>query len=268
MADTLKLALRADIADKDEVVEGKDKDGSGVWYKILNTALKIPGAKIDRDDFLDKTFRDTHKDDALAKLLDVGPGKAGVPTDALDKIADKIINDHTAIVTGTSFAAGLPGGIAMAGTIPADLAQYYWHVIVIAQKLAYVYGWPDLRGENSNSDDNDDYLAVLTLLIGVMSGAQEATDALKDLCKSLSKAAVTKKLPNVMLAKVGGPIIARNVATRLGAHLAKQGISRGISRIVPIIGGIVAGAVSFATFKPMSIKLKDALHADTIRSVQ
>ena len=32
----------------------------------------------------------------------------------------------------------------MAATIPADLAQDFWHAIVLSQKLAYLYGWPDL----------------------------------------------------------------------------------------------------------------------------
>ena len=37
----------------------------------------------------------------------------------------------------------------MVGTVPADLAQFYWHTLVLAQKLAYLYGWPDLsdKGE-------------------------------------------------------------------------------------------------------------------------
>ena len=29
----------------------------------------------------------------------------------------------------------------MAGTIPADMTQYYVHAFRIMQKLAYLYGW-------------------------------------------------------------------------------------------------------------------------------
>jgi len=36
-----------------------------------------------------------------------------------------------------STLVGLPGGWWIAGTIPADLAQYYQNVIQMAQKLAY-----------------------------------------------------------------------------------------------------------------------------------
>jgi hypothetical protein len=178
----------------------------------------------------------------------------------LDKAAEKEIREHTAIVTGTSFLTGLPGGIALAGTIPADLAQYYWHVIVIAQKLAYIYGWPDLQGE-----DNDDYLSMLTILIGIMSGAKEASEVFKPLSETLSKEAAVRKLPKVMLAKAGVPQIVKQVAIRLGANLAKQGLSKGVAKIIPILGGAISGLVSFATYGPMANTLKEALRVDAVQ---
>jgi hypothetical protein len=238
----------------EEIKEKDEKESSGVWYGILNTALKMPGANVDRDDFLAKVF------DARNDVIEKGPAKAGIALTELDKAADTEIRNHTGIVTSTSFLAGLPGGIAMAGTIPADLAQYYWHVIVIAQKLAYIYGWPDLHGE-----DNDDYLSMLTILIGIMSGAKEASEVFKPLCESLSKEAASKKLPKVMLAKVGVPQIVKQVAIRLGANLAKQGLSKGITKIIPILGGAISGAVTIATYLPMANTLKDALRVDVIK---
>ncbi|MDR0562510.1 MAG: hypothetical protein LBG73_07450 [Spirochaetaceae bacterium] len=231
-----------------------EKENSGVWYGILNTALKIPGASVDRNEFLSKAFG------GRADIVEQGPVKAGVAVADIEKAADAEIRNHTGIVTSTSFLAGLPGGIAMAGTIPADLAQYYWHVIVIAQKLAYIYGWPDLHGE-----DNDDYLSMLTILIGIMSGAKEASEVFKPLCESISKEAASKKLPKIMLAKVGVPQIVKQVAIRLGANLAKQGLSKGITKIIPILGGAISGAVTIATYLPMANTLKDALRVDIIK---
>ncbi|MDR2534498.1 MAG: EcsC family protein [Treponema sp.] len=244
----------------EEHKETGEKESSGLWYAILDTALKIPGAKVDRDNFLEKLFDKQYSGDQLANILDVGTGKAGISLEVLDKLAEAEIRNHTGIVTSTSFLAGLPGGLAMAGTIPADLAQYYWHVIVIAQKLAYIYGWPDLQGE-----DNDDYLSMLTILIGIMSGAKEASEVFKPLSETLSKEAASKKLPKVMLAKAGVPQIVKQVAIRLGAHLAKQGISKGITKIIPLLGGAISGAVTIATYLPMANTLKDALRVDVIR---
>jgi uncharacterized membrane protein len=233
--------------------EVKEKESSGVWYGILDAALKLPGAKVDRNDFLTKGLKGCNSED-IAKILELGPRKAGISLDVVDKAADKEIQEHTTIVTGTSFLAGLPGGLAMAGTIPADLVQYYWHVIVIAQKLAYIYGWPDLQ-----SEDNEDFLSMLTILIGIMSGAKEASEVFKPLSESLSKEAAVKKLPKIMLTKAGVPQIAKQVAIRLGANLAKQGLTKGITKIIPLLGGAISGAVTIATFLPMANTLKDAL---------
>ncbi|MDR2392782.1 MAG: hypothetical protein LBD93_01280 [Treponema sp.] len=241
----------------------EEKESSGVWYGILDAALKIPGARVDRVNFLEKEFA-KYSGDELAKILDQGPGKAGIPTNDLEKIADGVIRSHTTIVTGTSFLAGLPGGLAMAGTIPADLVQYYYHVIVIAQKLAYIYGWPDLQVDSEGEDDKDAFLSVLTIFIGIMSGAKEANSVLKPMSEILCEE-TTRKLPVIALAKIGLPQIAKQVAKVLGANLAKQGLAKGIGKIVPLIGGAISGAVTIATYLPMANTLKDELQNQVIK---
>ncbi|MDR2418197.1 MAG: hypothetical protein LBD79_04000 [Treponema sp.] len=241
----------------------EEKESSGVWYGILDAALKIPGARVDRTNFLSKEFA-KYTGDELSKVLEEGPGKAGVSIHELEKIADGAIRSHASIVTGTSFLAGLPGGIAMAGTIPADLAQYYYHVIVIAQKLAYIYGWPDLQVDSEGDVDKDAFLSVLTIFIGIMSGAKEANSALKPMSEILSKEP-SRKLPVIALAKIGLPQIAKQVAKVLGANLAKQGLAKGIGKIVPLIGGAISGAVTIATYWPMANTLKDELQNQVIK---
>ncbi|MDR2397854.1 MAG: hypothetical protein LBD74_03730 [Spirochaetaceae bacterium] len=241
----------------------EEKESSGVWYGILDAALKMPGARVDRTNFLEKEFA-KHNGDELSQILDLGPGKAGIPLADLTKIADGAIRSHTTVVTGTSFLAGLPGGIAMAGTIPADLAQYYYHVIVIAQKLAYIYGWPDLQVDSQGETDREAFLSVLTIFIGIMSGAKEANSALQPMTDILRKES-TRKLPVIALAKIGLPQIAKQVAKVLGANLAKQGLAKGIGKIVPLIGGAISGAVTIATFLPMANTLRDELQNQVIK---
>ena len=63
----------------------------------------------------------------------------------------------------------------MIGTVPADAAQYFAHVLRISQKLAYLYSWPSLFDENDEMDDATK--SLLTLFIGIMFGAQAASDA-------------------------------------------------------------------------------------------
>jgi hypothetical protein len=66
-----------------------------------------------------------------------------VSEQVIDKLARQCIRKHTALATTTSTIVGLPGGLTMAAALPADLVQYFYHVFVLSQKLAYLYGYPD-----------------------------------------------------------------------------------------------------------------------------
>ena len=54
----------------------------------------------------------------------------------------------------------------MVGTIPADLAQYFGHVMRVEQKLAYLYGWQSFLNEDDEVDDET--VTRLVVLMGVM----------------------------------------------------------------------------------------------------
>ena len=56
-------------------------------------------------------------------------------------------------MTALSAIAGIPGGFALLATVPADTAQYLGHMLRVAQKLAYLYSWPDLFEEDDEPDD-------------------------------------------------------------------------------------------------------------------
>lgn len=71
------------------------------------------------------------------------PAYAQIPVNEIDKIADEVIKFERNCVSGISAALGAPGGVAMVATIPADLAQYYGYMLRAAQKLMYLYGFPE-----------------------------------------------------------------------------------------------------------------------------
>ena len=50
----------------------EEKESSGVWYGILDAALKIPGARVNRDNFLEKEFAQ-YTGDEIANILEQGP---------------------------------------------------------------------------------------------------------------------------------------------------------------------------------------------------
>jgi len=227
-----------------------------LWNKLLRTSLKIPGARIDRVKFLKSQLNKHVSDAILKKAIESRPALAGISQETIDDLASSCIGWHTVQVSSVSFVAGLPGGWWISGTIPADLAQFYYHVIVLSQKLAYLYGWPEFLGENSDADDET--ILRLTLFIGVMMGATGATKVLNDLAERFSKE-VLKRLPQQALTKYGFYNVTKQIARWLGIQITKSTFARTISKIIPIVGGFLSAGLSVAFFLPMANRLKDHL---------
>ena len=231
--------------------------GIELWKKVLTTAMQLPGVKVNRDSFLKKELTIYCTDMQLAELLE--KGTVGViPIEILDKIASESISYHVKLVTASSTALGIPGGFAMVGTIPSDLAQYYYHVFALAQKLAYIYGYPDLCDENGNF--TEDAAEMLTIFVGVMGGVAAANKVIQEIAEQVQKE-VLRRLPRYALTKgVLYPLV-KQIVKWVGINLTKQSFSRGVSKLVPIIGGVVSGGLTYVTFKPQSKKLKEQLRS-------
>lgn len=121
---------------------------SNKWNQIMVAAMAVPGIKVNRASFLQEELSNRHIDqNTISLCIQENPVKH-ITMDKLDAIAKACIKNHMIKVTSISAAAGIPGGFAMIGTLPADTAQYYYHVLKLAQKLAYIYGYPSLLDEN------------------------------------------------------------------------------------------------------------------------
>lgn len=229
-----------------------------IWNKVMGAALSMPGVKVDRDDFLRKELKTYCSSKQLDQAISTRPIN-GVSKEIIDRIANACINSHTTKVTTISAVAGIPGGFAMAGTIPADMAQYYWHVFVLAQKLAYLYGFPDLRDENGNlSDMASD---MLTLFVGVMMGASAANQAIKGLAKEFAKQ-VVRRLPQKALTKTIYYPIIKQIAKWIGVKLTKDTFAKGLGKVIPILGGVISGGLTLATFRPSAKRLQHKLQEE------
>lgn len=119
---------------------------------IIKTVSNIPTVKINREKYLRKEFSNDYSD-IMDDILDKGPFSAGVPKEYIEKKAKAAINLEVTKATAISFAAGLPGGLAMIGTIPADLTQFMGHSLRIVQKLAYLSGMPGFSSVDDMTDD-------------------------------------------------------------------------------------------------------------------
>ena len=173
----------------------------------------------------------------------------------IDKVADACIRFHVIRASGISFAAGLPGGWWAAGTIPADLVAFYREAIILAQKLAYLYGWPDLLDEGEVDHHTKE---ILTLLIGSMLGAQAANRAITEISTRFAKQVATR-LPRKALTQYAIYNVAKQVAKWIGIKVTKSTFARAISKVIPLIGGVLSAGVTASVMRPMAKKLKNHL---------
>jgi hypothetical protein len=195
--------------------------------------------------------------DDLGLVLEKGPIEAGVDIDTLNKVAKSLIEKRTLQSTGVSFAAGLPGGFAMAATIPADTLQFYGVSLRLAQELAYLFGYEDLWEDGKV--DGERVRGELTLFLGVMFGVGGTASALKVLSSKVAQQ-VLKKLPQKALMKTIYYPIIKKVAATIGIKITKKTFAQGISKVIPLVGGVISGGLTYASMKPMGTRLRNTLY--------
>lgn len=223
---------------------------------VLKESANLPMVRINRSDFLKTALSPYYDSQTVEMAIEYTPAQAGISTEEIKKIADNCINYETTKVSALSFLAGIPGGLAMIGSIPADMIQYFGHILRIVQKLIYLYGWKELFDENGQLDDGTANL--LTLFIGVMFGANGATAAIAKIAEAMMQKA-SKTVAQKMLIKGLAYPVAKKTAMTLGAKLTKDVVAKSALKVVPIAGGVVSGALTYIMYKPMATKLRDYL---------
>ena len=232
-----------------------ESNGERLWTKVLRTVLALPYAKVDRSRFLRVQLSPHCTEQQVIDAIEGRPAQAAILPQIIDTLADACIRSHVFKASGASFAAGLPGGFAIAATIPADLVQLQWNALIMAQKLAYLYGWPDLL-ENGEVDEQTEL--ELTLLFGTMTGVAAAEKGLADIARRFA-GQVFRRLPRQALTKTIYYPIAKQVAKWIGISLTKRGFAGGLAKAVPVIGGVVSAGVTAAAMRPMGKRLKNHL---------
>ena len=175
------------VMTKEEILKKIDQDGNGVIDSVdlILMAMKVPGVKVKRDVFLKKELIRYCEQDVIDKAIETTPAKAGIDPEIISKITDEVIKFERNAVSGISTALGMPGGVAMVATIPADIAQYYGYMIRAAQKMLYLYGFPELDVSDRDVQLDSETLNSLTVCLGVMYGVANASNAIKAMAKAL-----------------------------------------------------------------------------------
>ena len=226
-----------------------------VALQVLQQVVKLPVVKVDRSKFLVDKFSKVLNPKDIPRLLEEGP-TALLSQDVLDKVADSCIKDNVLLASGTSVIAGIPGGLALAITIPTDVAQFYAFSLKLAQELGYIYGYDDLWA--SRNELSEEAKNTLLLYLGVMLGVNGAGALLRSGGVTVAKHVMTT-VPQKAVAKAGWYPILKKVMKIFGVTLTRRGLAKGMGKAIPILGGVISGGLTYATMKPMGERLQREL---------
>ena len=227
--------------------ENTNEKSLSIWNAVLAKSLQLPYVKVNREEFLNKELSKFCTPMEVLNAIEEGP--LGVLNKKeIDKLANQCISYHLTMVCGTSALMGLPGGWWMAGTIPADLTQFYGHILSLMQKLIYLYGWPSLTDVNNQLDDESKN--IMTLFVGVMMGNKMAVEALTKVVTQVSKNAGAKISETVMAHYVV------KIAQWIGINMTKEGFAKGMGKVLPLVGAPISATITYYTFRPMARRLK------------
>ena len=221
-----------------------------VLANFFSVLYKIPTVKIDRDAFLAEQFE---KSPIKHSIIAQGPIAAGITDKELTKAAKRVINKRTRQATTVSFAAGLPGGIAMAATVPTDTVQFLINALKMAQELAYLYGYRDFWKLKDDTRKNE-----LLLFLGTMLEVKGGAAAMRLLTAQHAEVVAKKMSFSAVERAMYWPILGE-IARVIVEKVTKKTMASGITKFIPLAGGFMSGGITYAALSNMGEKLHKAL---------
>lgn len=219
---------------------------------ITQAAKKQILAQVNRDEFLRNTFVGRYKESRNLPT----PIQIGISQKELYQKAREIIKNHSLQTTLSSAALGIPGGFAMSATIPADLYQYCRSLLIVAQKLSYLYGMPDLE----KCSDGVQFNLLCGMLI-IMLGHKANLAA-----KPFIRTAMREVGKQILARRASKDVISRTiffVLKNMGVkHLSRRTIMQTVGKAIPLVSAVLSGTITFATFYPACNRLHRCLEKE------
>jgi hypothetical protein len=237
-----------------DLSEHEPSDAESFARDFLVRVLRLRMVRIDREHFLrSELHRRGIGAATIDAAIDANPAAAGISLEMLDRIAADAVAFETRKSTAMSFAAGIPGGFAMIGTVPGDLTQFYVHAFRIMQKVAYVYGWRSFLEDTDEVDDET--LGKLSAFLGVMMGVNGAATSVTRFATAVAAPAVQRQIAGAALTKTGWYTPMKQVLRVVGVKLTKDSLAKTVSKAVPVVGGVVSGGLTYAMLRVQAGRL-------------
>lgn len=227
-----------------------------VIMDMITQVIRSPGIRVNREAFLREIFQLTDSY-TLRQIVEKGPVAAGYDRLALKKQADRLVQSRTLTSSGVSFAAGLPGGlIGISAGVAADTVQFFAAALRLAQELSYFYGAEDLWSDGAVNTER--VQNQLMLYLGVMFGVREAAAAVRVTSSPAGQAALAALPGKTIVRTMGFPVV-KSIAKVIGTKMTRNLLTKGVSKAVPLVGGVISGSITYATLRPMGLRLVEAL---------
>ncbi len=217
---------------------------------VIGAAVQIPMVKVERDKFLAEQFAGSV--DNIQDIIDNGPVEYGISREILSSMANKLIIKRTSQSSIASFVSGIPGGLAMAATIPADIIQFFGMTLRLAQELSYLYGAEDLWVDGKIDDER--IQSQLIMYCGVMFGVSGAVSGVRVLSTQIAETTSKKMARKPLMNKIWYRI-AKKIGKAINVRVNKKLVSEATKKVIPIVGGVISGTLNFASMMPMAKRL-------------
>ena len=234
-----------------ETIRLVDENGNGKidLEDFIVKALRIPGVHVDRSEYLERAFKKYCDEDTIKKAISSTPAKAGISRDIADKVANESIALQKTLATTTSVGLGAaPGGLAVdVATTVTDLGQFYGHLLVVMQKLMYIYGYPELDLTKNEAGIDDGTMNLIIIGIGTMAGVEAAGKFMNKMAVMLANN-VPKILLKGVLAEKAAFQVAKQVLKYFGIRLTRDLATKGLGNSIKLLGGAIVGGITFVSF--------------------
>lgn len=208
--------------------------------------------RVDRTEWLSEVLSPFMHEENLEELATMRPEDFLTPSQ-IDRIACEEFEDHIKHSSILSSGFSLLGRSSIALSTLGDTIAFWTDLIVLTQKLAYLYGWDDFYEDGRATRETLSRLMIMlgyglkvedckTVLIGTSTDCSpNLTDELKHIGLSVSKA----------------DRIA--VASQELACLVKSLLSGTVAKRAPLWGVLIGGAINYFSYKRIALRTKQIL---------
>lgn len=244
----------------EEEIDLENDTSEEIGIKIVKNALKLPKVKVNREEFLRKTLKGKVSQEQIENAVKNGTSEAGIPLEIIKELAQKCILAIRLKSTAISAGTGLPGGpVGATAGLATDVTQFYANLIIIIQKLVYLYGMKEIADVMSAwgdiKDYDDEYAKFILIYIGAASGVEIAGVAGKVVLKGAQVQYMKQAGKFILISKPLFYSLAKSIAKRLGMSITKKGFAKAAAKAIPGISAFFSGAINWVAFKPLANNL-------------